>query len=215
MIFYNKTEGLREKRKNSYVIPAIVLIMFFSLAYVSALTASLGNARMIIRAKTGETIDKYILVKNVNNETVDITMYAEGDLANFITIKEPDFTLQPGEDKKAEFTIKVAKNGTTETKINVRFSPEGKKSGVGLSSTIDVIAEEGDGTFSDDGTGDGSVIGKTISLAGKGIYDENGNISVVKIAISTTTILVVIFIILMIILSIKKSSAKKEKGFSE
>ena len=76
-------------------------------------------------------------------EEIKIGLKASGDLADYIKLKENEFTLAPGWDKKAYFTIKVPFNGTTESRIEVTFSSETQKNGVGLASTIIVIAEEG------------------------------------------------------------------------
>lgn len=131
------------------VIPLIFIFILIisSISSVSAITGSLGNARMIIRAKAGDTIEKYILVKNVNEEEIKIGLRASGDLADHIKLKETEFNLSAGEDKKAYFTIKVPTNGTTESRIEVTFAKaNGKGNGVGLASTIIVVAEEGTGT---------------------------------------------------------------------
>ena len=126
-----------------------LLITFVLIGNVLAITASIGNARMILRAEIGDKIEKYILVKNVNDVAVNIVLTASGDLEDYITIQNANFSLGPGEDKKAFFTIEVEKEGTTETKINVQFTPVGEKNGAGLSSTIIIIA---DGTNLDEDT---------------------------------------------------------------
>ena len=85
-----------------------LLVLFIGLILVSsvyALTADIGNARMILQAKVGDTISKSVLVQNVNNVSVDITAYASGDMENATVIQNPRFTLQPGEDNKINFTI--------------------------------------------------------------------------------------------------------------
>lgn len=129
----------------------IVGFMFFVglmlVGQVLAITGSIGNARMILRAETGDTIDKYILVRNVNDEALNIELEAIGDLSSDITILHDKFVLEAGTEKRAEFIIKVKNVGTTQGKINVKFSPIIKGNGVGLSSTIIVIAEKGPGFF--------------------------------------------------------------------
>ena len=123
----------------------LVLAAFFivvSLSFSLAITGSMGNSRMVLRLSPGETVEKYILVKNVNNESIVISLSVSGNLSEYVNIRDNNFTLQPGEDKKAYFTIKAAKSGTTETKILVKFSPIVKGSAVGLASTIIVITGE-------------------------------------------------------------------------
>ncbi len=208
MIFTNKTG-----RKTVIVILFLILAIGF-IGNVSAITGSLGNARMIIHAKTGEQIEKYILVKNVNNETINIEILKEGELVNDIILKENNFTLGAGEDKKAEFIIRVRKEGTFENKLNVKFSPVDKKSGVGLSSTVIVIAEKGDGTtnFTED---DSDIPGTDDSDdSGIDISDLTSKLDIKFIAIAGTIILLVIFIILYII-SAKKRKVEKVKEIKE
>ena len=45
----------------------IILILISSISLVHAITGSIGNARMVLRVNVGDTIEKYILVKNVND----------------------------------------------------------------------------------------------------------------------------------------------------
>lgn len=117
-------------------------ILFSSFALAAALTGSIGNAKMILRAETGDTIERTILVQNVNDVAVNIEMYASGDLENYTKIEEANFTLEPGENRDVQFTIKVKKSGTTETKINVKFATVTGSGGVGLSSTIIIMAKD-------------------------------------------------------------------------
>lgn len=134
-----------------------LLILLILVNNVCSLTANIGNARMILNAKTGDIIDRTVLVKNINNVSVRIEIDASGDLEKYTTIKDTNFTLAPGEDRDAGFEIKVAKEGTTQTKINVKYIPiEGtEKNGVGLSSQVIINAEKGPGFFDDPIIGDG------------------------------------------------------------
>ena len=129
------------------ILFAIVMIyVIFSISIVSAITGSIGNARMILRVDQGDLIEKSILVKNINSVSVDVELSASGDLEKNIKIIDDKFTLPPGQDKKAYFTIDVKEAGSFESKINVKFSPSEGGNGVGLSSTVIVIAGDGSGT---------------------------------------------------------------------
>lgn len=123
----------------------LIMMILTLVSSVYAITGSIGNARMIVRVEQGEEIEKYILVKNVNDVSVDVELFAVGDLAEDIEIEDTEFTLQGGDERKAYFTIKVRDAGTSETKINVKFSPTDGGNGVGLSSTVIVIAKEKEG----------------------------------------------------------------------
>jgi len=129
-------------------ISILVLLFLIGNSFaVSAITGSMGNARMVLypefNGKTYNPIDKTILVKNINNVSINISLKADSDGEKFLEIIDKEFTLQPNEEKKAEFLVKVKDGGRYEGKINVFFTPaEGKGAGVVLSSTIIAIAKE-------------------------------------------------------------------------
>ncbi|MDD5191952.1 MAG: hypothetical protein PHH54_04990 [Candidatus Nanoarchaeia archaeon] len=197
-----------------------LLMTLMLIGSVLAITASIGNARMILDdAKTGDTIERSIAVKNTNDVAVKIKLFATGDLAEDIKIKDDNFTLNAGEEKKAFFTIKVKKAGETESKINVQFTPVDGKNGAGLSSTIIVVASgedvnDGEDTNADTNTGNSndhtnsSSTGITGNVIGK--LDKN------MIALGTTLIVALVFIVVLIIYyrpkkKIKNGDEKIEK----
>ena len=200
-----------------------LLITFVLIGNVLAITASIGNARMILRAEIGDKIEKSILVKNVNDVAVNVALTASGDLKDYIIIKDINFTLEPGDEKKAFFTIEVKKSGTTESKINVQFTPVGEKNGVGLSSTIIIIA---DGTSLDEDTDDANIDKNTdaesdTNSSMKSVSGSiTGNIAVGKldknmIAFGTTLILALVFIAVLIIYYAKfKKKAEKSENIT-
>lgn len=127
---------------NSKKIISCLLMSLIFVSFASAITGTIGNARMILRLEQGEEIERYILVRNVNNISVNIELFASGDLEDKINIKDESFVLESGEEKKAYFTIKPTEIGTTESRVHVRFEPVEGKDGVGLVSTIIVITSE-------------------------------------------------------------------------
>ena len=116
-----------------------ILILLVIIPSTFALTASIGNSRMVLRLDQNEEIERSILVKNVNDVPVTINAFATGDLAKYITLEKESFELSPNDEEKLFFTINAKKSGTTESKINIKFIPE-EGNGVGLTSTIIVIA---------------------------------------------------------------------------
>lgn len=211
MIFINKIG-----RKTVIISIFLILAMIF-IGSVFALSANLGNARMVLHVKTGDLIEKTVLVKNVNNETINIEADASGDLAKDITIKNPKFTLAEGEEKNIEFTIKVRNEGTSESKINVKFISQVTKQGVGLSSTIIVIADKGNGTVNFDDSPDTSDTSGTDSSGSAGLTDLTSKLDIKFLAVAGTIILLVAFIILYIISTKKRKVAeikevREEKG---
>ena len=201
--------------KNAYLLPAILFMSLFLILPASAITGSIGNARMILRLEKGETIEKSILVKNVNDIAVEIEMFASGDLEGYIEIKDEKFTLQPDEEKKAGFTLEAGEDGTTESRINVKFTPTDGGNGVGLSSTIIVVT----GTDSDDDAtpeenpdeeNTDSQENPATPLTGKvteKIKQTNPATLLVILAFSIFTILLMLLLVLLVI---KKNKLKKE-----
>lgn len=127
----------------------LVILLLLSLSTVSALSASIGNAKMILRQNitTGQAnvIEKSILVRNINNESVIVELKPMEDMESLVTLKETEFMLQPNESRNAQFNITIYNPGTYRGNIGVSFKPEnaGKtESGVGLLSNIVVIANE-------------------------------------------------------------------------
>jgi len=170
----------------------ILLIVVIMMVQVSAITGSIGNSRMIINSKTGDTVERTILVKNVNNISVAIEMVSEGDLTSDLKIQNPNFTLAPGEEKKVNISIKVTKEGSTETKVNVKFTGVGEKGGVGLSSTIIINAEKG--SLFDFGNSDPNSVS---------FFEKY---KMIIIGSSVTLVLLIVFIVLLVIVSRKKKS---------
>jgi flagellar basal body-associated protein FliL len=179
---------MNSKKIVAGLIIALIALSLIGFAY--ALTINVANARMILRANAGETISKTILVRNVNNISVEVESFASGDLKDTTIIKNPKFQLAPEEEGTINFTIKAEETGTTETKINIQFTPiEGSTSaGVGFSSNVIVIAGEGDGTDNSDST--------------------EGGIGKIGIAITITAIVVILFIIVFAFY-LKKGSNKE------
>ncbi len=199
------------------LISILFITLFVNIALVSGITGSIGNARMILRAETGDKIEKSVLVKNVNNQSVDITLSAGGDLADNIKIIDEEFTLEAGEEKKARFEIKVKEKGTTESKINVQFMPLDDGNGVGLSSTVIVIAKQGEGWFDwgsdDDSEEEDEGNGVNVTPGENASVEEDGNVGII-LALSITSLLFIALLVLLIFAykKIKKPVIKIKKG---
>jgi len=126
--------------KKSVLVIVALLIVMINITSVFALTARIGNSRMVLRTETGELLRKSILVQNANDEPVTVTLFPSGDLKNFIEIEEEEIYLEADSEHIVYFTIDVVKSGRTESRVNVQFTPE-EGYGVGISSNIIVIAE--------------------------------------------------------------------------
>ena len=197
-----------EKRK---LISVLFFVFVILIGSVSAITGSIGNARMILRAETGDSIDKYILVKNVNNVSVDVELSASGDLAEYIDILDDSFRLEPRSDKRAEFVISVEESGTMQGTIDVKFTPVDGKNGVGLMSTVIVIAEKGSWfNWGDDDEDEDEDFNSSIT---GGIIGVSGDRSVVVIIVAAMVlVLLVLIVVFLVLLRGGKGDIKKESG---
>lgn len=203
-------------KQQSTKITALIFLLILSVGLVSSLTGSMGNARMILRMEQGDTLEKYILVKNVNDEAINIELVASGDLVDYIDIKDDNFELAPGTEKKAYFTIKAKEDEMTESNINVKFSPLDGGNGVGLTSTIIVIPSEGDSWWDfgddDDDIDDDSDADDSSGVSvttGRVVSNSDGIFKNVKLAVVLLIFLGGIFIILMLVLLLMLRGANK------
>ena len=188
----------------------VVIVLYLSVSLVFAITGSIGNSRMVLRdVKVGDTIEKTILVINRNEVAVNVTMSATGDLAGDIDIIDNEFILQPGEEKKAAFKIKVTKEGETESNINILFTPIDGGNGVGLSSTIIVLAsKDGNSIFNPtEEENEEEIGGVNIKPGGNAnalLGDEGFKLDNVIIGVGLTLIMFVVLIILLVVYSRNK-----------
>ena len=196
---------------------------FLILSYLQgalALTASIGNSRMILRGDVGESFERSLLIKNVNDVPVTINFEVTGDLADNIELKEEDFILLPEQEKKAYFTVKADEEGTSETKINVKFVPE-QGSSVGLSATIIVIAGEA-GDFESNNTEEenepANESGFSFNL-GKNKNSSSGltgnSVSLPEISpvmwLAISSAILVLILVILVVYASKKRASKLEK----
>ncbi|MCX6748653.1 MAG: hypothetical protein NT076_03535 [Candidatus Pacearchaeota archaeon] len=205
--------------KGNLVILALSMALFVLMlgSFASAITGSIGNARMILYPEVGfwgTTIEKTILVKNVNNVSVNVSLEAANEtFAKMVTILDSDFVLLSGENKNARFEINIKKVGDYEGKINVFFKPtEGKGSGVVLSSTIIIYATENgasDGTTdsSEENTSQSSSDNKNSTATGQNLQDAK------KVNFNPLYLIAIFPIILIIILifMLTKFNRKKKR----
>lgn len=194
------------------------LVLLLSCSFVYALTGSIGNARMILYPEVGffgTTIEKSITVRNVNNESVNISLQVSDELKDVIELIDDSFILQPGEEKDAAFLIKLRKAGDYEGNINVFFtSLEGGKTGVALSSTIIILAdgESNDNSDNSDNTNDDTIIDSNgTGITGNVVSDQN-KISPVLIASLLTTLVLAVFLVWLIFMINKRKKKRADRS---
>ncbi len=172
---------------------------------VNAITGSMGNARMILypefNGKFYEPIDKTILIKNVNNVSINVTLELDESGKEFIELIDKSIILQPNEETKARFTVKVKNEGKYEGRINVFFtSAESKEPGVALSSTIIAIARENLNNNS-------SATDNENEIKGEGKINKG----VIFLIISTLVLLAVLVFLLSMMKKRRKNRGRKNE----
>lgn len=193
-----------------------------SIVSVSAITGSIGNAKMILSktlypelgtldGKKTVTIEKSILVKNVNDVPVNVTLEADADGEKFIDIIDESFILESSNngipaEKKAVFQIRIKDKGYYEGKINVFFKPlEKNQPGIVLTSTVIVNAGEGDEIDnSDDGDDGDNNDNRDDSNLIKNVLN-NAKISKEAVFLGATTLLLIVLLIGLVYIMKKKS----------
>ena len=165
-----------------------IFLLFLTLLFSStALIASIGNAVMVIHTTVypGKitTVDKTILVRNVNSIPVNVTLILREDMEKIVSVKDKNFFLQPNESKDARITIRVANPGVYEGQIIVLFQArEGANnatSNVALASSIIVDAAlnstSGSGASNTNSTNSNNQNTNIYSNANGSSNDSNSN----------------------------------------
>lgn len=205
------------KMKRSLVFTFAILFLLANSVLVSAITGSMGNARMILYPEvngwTNTVIEKSISITNVNDMPINITLALDSNATKFIELIDETFILQPEENKAAQFEIRVKKEGRYDGKINVFFRPvNGTEGGVVLSSTIIVIAKKDQGYEEDntdtDTNPDTDNTGE-VDLGGEEKKPVLSNL--VKFWGASTLVLLLILLALLYILSKKRGRSKRKK----
>ena len=132
-------------------IHTLLLFLILVIPVANALTGSIGNARAIVSVTLDEdskVVDREILVQNVNNESVKVTLEPKDDFETVVNILDKEFVLQPNEEKKARYQITVTQPGIYNGQVVVLFEAmQGKSPGVALPSTIILKVFDKDGNL--------------------------------------------------------------------
>lgn len=126
----------------------ILALMLLVLPAAYSLTASIGNAKAILRVNASPDdpaiLPRTIEVFNKNDIAVRITLTPDVKFEKFIDIKDKEFILQPGESKKAAYILTIDRGGQIEGLINVAYraaEPGARETPVGLSAKLVILSE--------------------------------------------------------------------------
>jgi len=204
--------------KNQLFVIGVLAILLLNISFTGAITGAMGNAKMVLYPEvngwTNTVIEKSILVKNVNDVPINVTLEVDKDSKDFIELIDNFYVLQPNTEERAQFIIRVRKEGTYNGRINVFFrdSVNEKEAGVALSSEIIIIAkkdqgydeDEDDQETDDDQDSDSTITGSIIN------NEEKEPINKLALLAGSSFLLLVILLVLILVLS-KKSKKKGNK----
>lgn len=116
-----KSGGIKLKR----IIPIFIFLLVFS-SFGLAIRGEIGSGRVVINdVWEGEkTIERTILIRNINDVPIDITLLPTEDIEDIIHLIDGEFTLEAGEERKARFDIVLDRPGEWDGRIHVYFKPE-------------------------------------------------------------------------------------------
>jgi len=213
-------------KRLSVVVVAVLFILLLIAGFASAITGSIGNAKMVLYPEvngfTYTKIEKSILVRNVNDEPINVNLKIDEETGKFIELLDESFVLDIGEEKDAEFIVKVRKEGTYDGKINIFFSSvnESKKTGVALSSQVIVIAKRDQGYKEANEDTKKSVTNKSKETTGsvitgsEEVKSPKTSNSLVLMIGSALFLLAVLLVLLVIMLKKRKKSDKRRNGIN-
>lgn len=198
--------------KKTLVFAFAIVVLMTGIMMVSAVTGSIGNGKMVLYPEvngwTNTVIPKTILVNNVNDMPVNITLKLDSNASDFIDLVDETFILEAGESKKAEIVIKVKKEGTYEGRVNVFFKPvEGNEAGVVLSSTIVVIAKKDTGYEEDEENSEEEQENEDV-LNPENPGEQNKPSKLIAVWGISTLVLVIILLVLLYIWGKKRKKRK-------
>ncbi len=200
--------------KKGLFLIAFAFVILANSVFVSAITGSMGNARVVLYPEvngwTNTIIERSILVKNVNDVPINITLTLDENATKFIELVDQTFILESGNEKKAEFIVKVKKEGEYFGKINVYFTPiETKEPGVVLSSVVTVIAKKNKGYEEvNEDTKKEKQVDETFENKTKESNEPKNNL---MIFLTITTLILFLVLVFLFYLSSKKGRRIKQK----
>ena len=201
------------KMKKTLMGVLLLILLIVNLGFSSALTGSIGNAKAILYPEvngwTNTVIDRTVLVKNVNEVPIIVNLSLDSEGKDFIKLIDESFVLQPDEEKKAEFEVRVKKEGRYEGRINVFFAPEDpeiKEPGVVLSSKLVVMASKDKEDYKEENEASKINDGSTGS-----VIKDNGSSGMGFLIVSSLVLLIILFTLFYLMEKKRKVKSKNSK----
>ena len=105
------------------------LILFCTILFImpaaNALVGAIGNARAVVQVNASPeapaVLDRTIAIENRNDVAVNVTITIDEKYNQFVDLVDKQLTLQPGESKKARYTVSIDRGGSFEIKFYLAF----------------------------------------------------------------------------------------------
>ena len=133
-----KTRGLKK-------LGVILVVLFLIVPLVCALTASIDKPRMVLYKNiTGSELEfqNSVIVNNVNDKDISISISPSGDWKNKMVIDEQEFVLGEGETKEVFYTVTITEPGYYRGDVLVKFSEDTSKTHVSLAQELEVVVKD-------------------------------------------------------------------------
>jgi len=133
-----KTRGLKK-------LGIILLILFLMVPLVYSLTASIDKPRMVLYKNiTGNELEfqNSVIVNNVNDKDISISINPSGDWKDKMIIDEPEFVLEKGGTKEVFYTVTITEPGYYLGDVLVKFSEETSKTHISLAQELEVFVKD-------------------------------------------------------------------------
>ena len=136
-----ESENKMQGKNIQFVMGVMILFLVIILGAIetSAITGNIGNARMVLYPEVGlfgTSIEKTILVSNINDEAINVSLVADSNISEITKIIDENFILQPDEQKDARIVLNINKVQNYDGRINIFFKGLEDKNSVVLSSNI-------------------------------------------------------------------------------
>ena len=136
-----ESENKMQGKNIQFLMGVMILFLVIILGAIeaSAITGNIGNARMVLYPEVGlfgTSIEKTILVRNINDEAINVSLVADSNISEITKIIDENFILQPDEEKDARIVLNINKVQNYDGRINIFFKGLDDKNSVVLSSNI-------------------------------------------------------------------------------
>ena len=154
-------------QKIAFSMAFVMTISIFMAGVSYAASGSIQPPKMIFRVEAPANVTGSINVMNPNNDSLNVSIKASGDITGLAQLSENEIVLSANETKAVSFDVFVPSAGSYNGEIIFSFSPPGGGTqGVALSSTIIIIANASQSQAANGTAQAGSPLTGNVALEG-------------------------------------------------